>query len=122
MDAQTIRLLPAGSGDLRWVEAFALIEYPLAYAYLWRDGGAAYVSEAFSAQALDAELRESGSRLDLVEFEGERVGFCRVVAGKAPPRNSRFERYHYLHRIYLAHPQVRPEQAGMVTMERATRR
>ena len=49
------KLVPMSRDDLRWLEGFMRVEYPRAYAHLWRDGGMAYVSETFSVEALEAE-------------------------------------------------------------------
>ena len=102
MPENAFKLVPMSRDDLRWLEAFMRVEYPRAYAHLWQDGGAAYVSETFSVEALLDEHSEPGASLFRVDWNGEPAGFVRIVVGKQPPQGSPNTRYVYLHRIYLA--------------------
>lgn len=102
MPENALKLVPMSRDDLRWLEAFMRVEYPRAYASLWRDGGVAYVNETFSVKALEAEHSEPGASLFRVDWNGAPTGFVRVVAGKCPPESEPGSRYLYLHRIYLA--------------------
>lgn len=174
MGKDDIRLASMRRSDLGWIKAFMRVEYPRAYAHLWRDGGVQYVEDTFSESALLEELAVPGAELHQVWVGGAPVGFMRVVIDQPPRRPGRFQRYVYLHRIYLAasiqgrgvgryifetlpelapscdgvwldsmergpavrfyekigfrvlerlrleHPQVRPAEAGMVSMERST--
>ncbi len=102
MPENAIKLVPMSCDDLRWLEAFMRVEYPRAYAALWRDGGVAYVEETFSVEALEAEHSESGASLFRVDCDNEPAGFVRIVADKRPSESAPDSRYVYLHRIYLA--------------------
>ncbi|MEO0347220.1 MAG: GNAT family N-acetyltransferase [Pseudomonadota bacterium] len=102
MPDDALKLVPMSRDDLRWLEAFMRVEYPRAYASLWRDGGVAYVNETFSVEALEVEHSEPGASLFRVVWEDAPAGFVRVVAGKRPPKSKPESRYVYLHRIYLA--------------------
>ncbi|MEO1321153.1 MAG: GNAT family N-acetyltransferase, partial [Pseudomonadota bacterium] len=103
MPDDVLKLVPMSRDDLRWLEAFMRVEYPRAYAPLWRDGGVTYVNETFSVEALEAEHSEPGASLFRVDWNDAPTGFVRLVAGKRPPGGDPDSRYVYLHRIYLAH-------------------
>lgn len=92
-----------GRDDLRWLAAFMHEEYPRAYAHLWRDSGAAYVAETFNVAALEAEHNCPDAQLYRVDVDGAPGGFLRIVVDEAPGEAGAFERYLYLHRIYLSH-------------------
>ncbi|MEO1118880.1 MAG: GNAT family N-acetyltransferase [Pseudomonadota bacterium] len=102
MPDDALKLVPMSRDDLRWLEAFMRVEYPRAYAHLWKDGGEAYVDETFSVEALEVEHSEPGATLFRVDWNGEPAGFVRIVEGRNPPQAAPESRYVYLHRIYLA--------------------
>lgn len=57
MGKDDVRLVSMGRSDVGWIRAFMRVEYPRAYAHLWRDGGFQYVEDTFSESALLEALR-----------------------------------------------------------------
>lgn len=95
-------LHPLTPTDIPWLITHMQAHYPPAYNYLWNDAGAWYVATMYNEEKLTEEFEDPRARFYKITAEDEEYGFCKVIAGKAPPGADESLRYYYFQRIYLA--------------------
>lgn len=96
-----IKLIPCTHADIPQLQNVAIRAYNDHYLYLWHDGGAWYINQSFSRQALAAELADPNAAFFLIYYAQEKpAGFLKLNIDKALDGYSEEECLE-LERIYL---------------------
>lgn len=97
-----IAITPCSAADIPALRDIAMESYMDHYAYLWHDGGAWYIDQYFSEEALRRELGDANSVFFMISYKDELVGFLKLNKNKALEGYTDAECLE-LERLYLVH-------------------